>query len=104
MADYLKKEDGFYLLQENGSKILLTIPSVVTVSVPSSISPFSTTPIPSYQIIVKDLSGNVIGEIDHYKNLQFQKVLNAEGDFHFDMSIMDSKANSTYISHRAREV
>jgi hypothetical protein len=58
----------------------------------------------TYQIIVKDLSGNAIGEIDRFKNLTYKRVLNREGDFSFDMSMLDQKANSTYIAHRQREV
>jgi hypothetical protein len=53
---------------------------------------------------VKDLHGNTIGELDRYENLSFKRVLNREGDFRFDISILDAKANSTYIAHRLCEV
>src|SRR4051812_2600637 len=57
-----------------------------------------------YKIVIKDLSGNALAEIDRYKSLRYQHVLNREGDCSFGVSINDEKLTGNLMQLGQREV
>lgn len=50
-----------------------------------------------YKIVVKDSSGNLIGEFDRFSDLSFSRVLNREGSCSFSIPLEDIKTGNSFI-------
>ncbi|HEX2910384.1 MAG TPA: hypothetical protein VH186_06215 [Chloroflexia bacterium] len=57
-----------------------------------------------YHIIVKDITGNTLGEFDRFSNLRYKSVLNREGDCSFQINLKDDKATNAFIALGVRDV